>query len=369
MKGCAQLLAVLSTVALAAVPAHALQLPGWLAFGDPVSDPVAIRPVVTETVEDRGEALRWVPGVIASRNQVDMAFQTLGRMTIRHVDLGDRVRAGAVLAELATEDLQASTRAARASLDSAEVQVRTADATLERTRALAERNVASAAQLEQAQRAASAARAAAEQARSQLAQAQNTEGYAKMTAPFDGVVSAVYETAGTVVSAGEPVVQLSSEDEREAVIDLPEQALVGLAPEAVFTVWQRGDPNSEVPATLSRIDPLADRATRTRRLYLDLPPDTPLRLGALIRARLGNAGDPTLTVPEQAVFDLDGTSHVWRVNREGEAAKVQAVPIKTGSVFLGRILVSEGLSMGDEVVIRGVHSLSDGQTVGPSVAP
>lgn len=354
---------------LGASPALALELPGWLAFGEAVSDPVAPRPVVTELVEDRGEASRWVPGAIASRNQVDMAFQTLGRMTARHVDLGDRVKAGDVLAELATEDLEASTRAASAALDAAEVQVTTADATLERTRALAGRNVASAAQLEQAQRAASAARAAAEQARSQLAQARNTQGYATMTAPFDGVISAVYETQGAVVNAGEPVLQLSSEDEREAVIDLPEQALVGLPPKAVFTVWQRNDPENEVAAELNRIDPLADTATRTRRLYLTLPPGTDLRLGALIRARLGSAGDPALTVAEAAVFESGGTPHVWRVLRTAEASHVEPVAIGTGPTLMGRVLVTEGLSLGEEVVIRGVHSLQPGQPVGRRVEP
>ena len=51
-----------------------------------------------------------------------------------------------------------------------------------------------------------------------------------MKAPFDGVVSAVFETQGAVVNAGKPILRLSAEDEREAVIDLPEPALAGLPP-------------------------------------------------------------------------------------------------------------------------------------------
>ena len=371
MRHAAMILAVLL---MTAGPLQALQLPGWLAFGKAVSEPAAPRPVVTEIVEDSGESSRWVPGVIASRNQVDMAFQTLGRMTARRVDLGDRVRKGEILAELATEDLAANTRAARAQLDAAEVQQRTALTTLDRTRALARRNVASAAQLEQAERAAAAAGAAVEQARSELAQAENTEGYATMKAPFDGVVSAVFETQGAVVNAGKPILRLSAEDEREAVIDLPEPALAGLPPDAVFTIWQRGDPGSEVPAILNRIDPLADTATRTRRLYLTLPPDTTLRLGALIRARLGSARDPALTIPEQAVFDRDASPHIWRVIREdgkgpSGPGRVEAVAIGTGATLMGRVLVTGGLTLGDEIVIRGVRSLSDGQAVGRRVDP
>lgn len=360
--------ALLAAMAVAA-PAAALDLPGWFGSGTHAEEAVPIRPVVSEIVEDRGEDARWIPGVVASRTQVTMAFQTLGRMMSRPVDLGDRVGQGDVLATLAAEDLAATTRAAEAALAAAEVQRDTARLTLERTQALADRNVASAAQLEQAQSAATAAEAGADQARSALVQARDTQGYARMTAPFSGVVSAVYETPGSVLGAGTPVLQLSAEDQREAVIDLPESALAGLPDDAVFTVWQRTDPDRQVRAVLDRIDPVADAATRTRRLYLTLPPDAPFRLGGLVRARLGTAAEPALMVSGAAIFQRDGAPHVWRVRREGEAAHVEAVRITPGGDFHGRVLVGAGLEPGDEVVIRGVNSLADGQPVGPRVQP
>lgn len=352
-----------------ALPAAGLGLPAWLDFTSHAESEAPIRPVVSEILEDRGEDARWIPGIVASRTQVTMAFQTLGRMVSRNVDLGDRVRQGDVLANLAAEDLAATTRAAEAALAAAEVQRDTARLTLERTEALAARNVATAAQLEQAQRAAAAAEAGAEQARSALVQARDAQGYARMTAPFSGVVSAVYEAPGSVLGAGTPVLQLSAEDQREAVIDLPESALEGLPEEAVFTVWQRTDPTRQVPAVLDRIDPIADAATRTRRLYLTLPPDSPFRLGALVRARLGTASKPALILSDAAIFRRDGVPHVWRVLRQGDQARVEAVPVRPAAAFHGGVLVEEGLKPGDEVVIRGVNSLADGQPVGPRVRP
>ncbi|PHQ70366.1 MAG: efflux transporter periplasmic adaptor subunit [Paracoccus sp.] len=355
------------------MPAVALDLPAWLSFGSRAQEQLAPRPVVTEIVEDRGEAARWVPGVVQSRTQVTMAFQTLGRMVVRNAELGDRVRTGQVLAELATEDMAATTRAAQAAVDAAEVQLSTARTTLQRTEALAARNVASDAQLEQAQQAAAAADAAAEQARSELVQAQDSENNATMIAPFSGVVSDVFEAPGAVVSAGAPILQLSAEDRREAVVDLPESAIVGLPSDATFTVWQRTDPDKQVTAVLDRIDPIADTATRTRRLYLTLPPDTPFRLGALVRARLGSAGEPVLTLPAAAIHVDDGRDIVWRVIREGDAAdaagRVEAVAVETSPALQDRVMVMSGLSEGDEVVIRGVHSLQDGQAVGRRVVP
>ena len=363
-----RLIAVLAALAMAA-PVHALSLPDWLDVGSPVEVAVPIRPVVSEIVEDRGHDARWIPGVVGSRTQVTMAFQTLGRMVSRPVDLGDRVERGDVLANLASEDLAATTRAAEAALAAAEVQRDTARLTLERTEALAARNVASAAQLEQAQRAAAAAEAGAQQARSALVQARDSQGYARMTAPFSGVVSAIYEAPGSVLGAGTPVLQLSAEDQREAVIDLPESALEGLLDDAAFTVWQRTDPTQQIRAVLDRIDPIADAATRTRRLYLTLPTDAPFRLGSLVRARLGTASEPALMLSGTAIFQRDGVPHVWRVLRKGQDAQVQAVPVAPSGAFQGRVLIGKGLAPGDEVVIRGVHSLSDDQPVGERVQP
>lgn len=359
---------LLATMVLA-TPSAALELPEWLKFRSNAEDAAPIRPVVSEIVADRDEDARWIPGVVASRTQVTMAFQTLGRMISRPVDLGDRVREGDVLANLAAEDLAATTRAAEAALAAAEVQRDTARLTLERTEALAARNVASAAQLEQAQRAAAAADAGAEQARSALVQARDTQGYARMTAPFSGVVSAVYEEPGSVLGVGTPVLQLSAEDGREAVIDLPESALAGLPEDAAFTVWQRPDATRQVRAVLDRIDPVADAATRTRRLYLTLPADAPFRLGALIRARLGTASEPALMVSAAAIFERDDAPHVWRVLRNGDAAHVEAVRITPAARMQDGVLIGEGLDPGDEVVVRGVNSLTDGQRVGPMVQP
>ena len=290
-----------------------------------------------------------------------MAFQTLGRMISRHVELGDPVAEGTLLAELATEDLAATTRAASAAVDAAEVQLSTTRTTLERTQVLVRRGVASDAQLEQAQQAMAAAQARADQVRSELIQAQDAEGFAKMTAPFAGVVSAVYEAQGAVVEAGAPILQLSADDGREAVIDLPETALAALPENVVFTIWQRSAPDHLVTAKLDRIEPLADAATRTRRLHLSLPPDAGFRLGTLVRARAGSPGEPALSLPDAAVFEHDGKPHIWRVIRDGEGedadGTVEMVPVEVGISYNGRVLVQSGLTLGDEIVVRGVHSL------------
>ena len=203
--------------------AQAFDLPWQKADAQEVEGPP--RPVVSVIVSDSDIKARSVPGVVTARNQVTLAFQTLGRLVQRNVDLGDDVALGDVLAELDPDDLADNVSAAAAAAETAEVQLSTAQATAERTRALVSRNVASTAQLEQAEQALASAEAAVEQTRSELIRARDAEGFAEMTAPFDGVISNVFANPGAVLNAGEPVLQLSAQESREAVIDLPEAAL------------------------------------------------------------------------------------------------------------------------------------------------
>ena len=370
---CPSLLPLALALALAlglAAPAVALELP----FGRdtaPAAAP-APRPVVTEIVAPNDSAPgRSVPGVITAATEVQMAFQTLGRMIARPVDVGDRVDAGQVLARLDPEDLAGNTRAAEASLAAAQVNLTTARNTAERARSLSERNVASAAQLEQAEQALSAARSAVDQAQARLESARDAEGYAVMTAPISGVVSAVRATPGAVVAAGDPILTLSSEDELEATIDLTETQLQGIERGTECLIFRDHQADEPVRGRVNRISPVADRQTRTRRVYITLPPGSSFRLGSLVRVRRADDSTAALTVPAEAlVAEPPGGVAVWIVRRSGpDAATVTRRTVTIGARIGARIEVTEGLAPGDEVVIRGVHSLAEGQQVGRKVEP
>lgn len=359
---------VIVFAAFISAPAAGFELP-WSA-AEPPARVAPPRPVVSEIVADAAAQQRSFPGVVVAGTEVILGFQTLGRLQSRSVDVGDDVAAGELLAQLTPDDLQDNVRAARAGVTNAEVTLKTAKAAQSRAQELASRNVTSRAQLEQAQRALKSASAGLLQAQSELARAEDAEGFAQLRAPFDGVISAVFETAGAVVNAGAPIVTLSDINTREAVIDLPERALMTLNPEAALRVWLESDPSLFTFGKITRIEPLADAATRTRRVHVSLRDSGRFRLGALMRARPGSAGLTVLGVPRQALRDIDGqNASVWVVSRSDNDAHVSARPVTLGADLGASVDITSGLSPGDEVVIRGVHSLIDGQPVGRRVAP
>lgn len=352
---------------LLATPAAAFDLP-WTHRAEAAQD-TPPRPVVSVIMDDIPSELRSFPGVVVAGTEVQLGFQTLGRLSARPVDVGDHVKEGALLAEQTPDDLQDNVRAARSAVDAAQVRLETARATAERTRDLAARNVATRAQLEQAERDLKAAEAGLTQAQSELVRAADAEGFARLLAPFDGVVSAVMENPGAVVGSGTPVLTLFDVNTREAVIDLPEAVVSTMPVGTLVDIWLESDEGTRSPGSVSRIEPLADAATRTRRLHLSMDNPTDFRLGALIRAQHGGPRANFLTLPEVAIGGTKDAPAVWVVTRDGAAATVALRAVTLGMRLNGLVEVSSGLTAGEEVVIRGVHSLTEGQAVGERVEP
>lgn len=349
-----RLLALSALVALPALPA-----PGQEA---------SPRPVVSVIVGDTDRTARAYIGTVTARVEADLGFPLSGTLSDRTVEVGDLVARGAVLARLDPETLEAAVQAAQAGEIMAQHQFRSAEDALSRVRTLYARGDESKARLEAAERAYAAARARLAQARAALARAQDRLDQATLRAPHDGVITQVMADPGAAVSVGQPVVRLAGTREREVVVDLSEAALAALPRDAVLVAHLLVADDRQAPIRLRSIDPVADSSTRTRRLHFALetvPPD--FRLGALVRVALPRTGKRVLTLPQAAVFDGPAGPGVWVVSDPDR--RVHVVPVTTGARFDGRVVITGGLEPGQEVVVKGVHSLTDGQTVGPRLAP
>lgn len=331
----------------------------------------APRPVVSVVVHatpPAGGAAFY--GQVAARVVTDLGFAQGGELAERPVDQGDVVQAGALLAMLDPTDLDARQRAAEASLDAAGAQLRQAADAEERLRALVDRGSATAVQLESAALARAAAEAAVGQAAAALASAEDLRDSARLLAPEAGVVLATLAEPGANLAPGQPVVQLAGLSGREVLIDLTESEVNALRPGTRFQVTLDADPAIATAASLVSVDPVAEKATRTRRVHLGLqaPPEA-FRIGALARVSLtGDAiGAPTIRLPATALLADGGQAFVWRIARPSGA--VSRVRVESAAAGPGIVRITAGLSDGDEVLLKGVHSVAEGDIVGPQVSP
>ena len=324
------------------------------------------RPVVSEVLAAHAGLQNNYAGVIAPRTQTDLAFPIAGTLAERPVEEGDVVKKGATLATLDRQKLEAQLRAAQAGVTIAVAELNSAQDVADRANALVAKGVNSAATAETARNALAAAKARVEQSKASRIQAQQLVEFATLSAPQDGVITKVYAQPGSALSAGQKVVQLAATDAREAIIDLSEQDAAGLLPGAVFRVRLEAAPEMTTTARLRRIDPVSDAATRTRRLHLTLDgvAGDAFRLGALVLVEPNAQTESRLTLPRTAL--IGGKPEVWVVDRKDNT--VHRTPVTLSDTAGRRVVVTAGLSPGQEVVLKGVNSIKDGQVVGPSVA-
>ena len=326
-----------------------------------VTDDVPL--VRTMVVRPDGAGLNFTySGEVRGRYESQLAFQVGGKIIKRNVDLGKAVRSGDVLMQIDPKDLQQVVNIGSAQVYSAESQLKLAETNLNRYRRLYEQNAISRAQLDQYQSAYDAAVAATRQASAQYVQGANQLDYSALVADSDGVVASIDAEAGQVVSAGQSVITLVRDGEREIEISVPENRVeeVRKATQVKATFWAL--PNKVIDGKIREIAPMADKVSRTYKIRVALinaPPE--IKLGMTATVTIANSGNQQSVtyIPLSAIYQTSDTPSVWVVNED----VVHLKPVKVGTLGDGKVAVSEGLNAGDRIVTAGVHKLREGQKV------
>jgi membrane fusion protein, multidrug efflux system len=296
-------------------------------------------------------------GTVVPRTEATVAFQVGGRMVERPVDVGTRVEAGTRVARLDPIDLDLSLRSAREAVAGAEAAVRQTRADLDRYEQLRASTVFNPAVFDQRLAAARSADARLNQARSDLALAENRVRYADLTAGVAGVVTAVLQEPGQVVSAGQGIVRIAASGALEVMVDLPEQRLAEVvqADRIAWTLW--ADPDTKRPARLRERSPAADVQTRTfrARFALDEVPAF-AQIGMTATLTLERTGGRAVAaLPATAVFQQGANPALWVV--DPGAGTIRLAPVEIAGWRGDAVLVQGGVVDGETVVAAGVHKL------------
>ena len=302
-------------------------------------------------------------GEVHGRVESQLAFQVGGKIFKRNVDLGSRVSAGDILLQIDPKDIQQTVNSSSAQVSSAQAQLRLAESNLQRYRQLYEQDAVSQAQYDQYVNAYEAALAASRQASAQYSQGTNQLDYSSLRASAAGVVSAINAEAGQVVSAGQPILTLVQDGEREVEISVPENRVeeVRTAQQINVSFWAL--PEVVIEGKIREISPIADAATRTYKVRITLmnPPEK-IKLGMTASVQIAGTGvknQAALEIPLSAVYQTDGSAGVWVVNNEIVSLK----SITVGEFGNAKIQVLSGLTPGETIVTAGVHKLREGQKV------
>ena len=344
--------------------AAAVLFVGWRIFSalQPPAAEAPIVPVVrTITIGDTASKETAVyPGEVRGKFESNLAFQVLGKIRVRHINLGDKVRAGQVLMELDPKDVQQSYNAAQATYQAALSNYEVVKENYKRYTALYEKGAVSTMTRDEHKTRYDAAASQLESARAQLTASENQVGYTRLVSDHDGVVTSISGEVGQVVGAGTPVATVVQDGSREIQIFVPENRLgqIRLNQPATITFWALN--NLTATGHIAEIAPMADSVTRTYKVKVavDSMPEA-ANLGMTAKVTL-NAGTVKSTlVPTGAIYQTGDQAKVWVVRDK----KVSLVPVKTAGFEGSDVKITEGLSKGDIVVTGGINKLAEGQEV------
>ena len=286
-------------------------------------------------------ATEEVVGTVRSKQRAVVEAKVSGRVLEYTATPGAMVKAGDLLARLENQEIQAKVDQAKAMLDQAERD-------FARQKQLIASNATTRQEFD-------AADARVKIGTGAVSEAETMMSYAKVTAPFDGVVTRKLADVGDLAMPGKPLLEIEAPTSLRFEADLPEAILdrVKLGEKMPVRLAK------VIEGTVSEISPVADPVSRTFRVKLDLPPAEGLRTGQFGRVSVPVAEVKLLLVPQSAVLKR-GQMELVFVAQNGKAALRL---VKTGKVLEGRIEVLSGLEEGEQVIVSETAKLTDGQPV------
>ena len=304
-----------------------------------------------------------VTGAVEALADAMLAAQSSGKVDYI-AEVGDQVAEGATVARLDQALAQAALGQAEAQIHTAQAQQALAQDTYDRFQRLQSRAI-SAQEIEQARLQVATAAASVRQAEAALANAQVQLDNTVVLAPFAGTVEQSLLDKGEHAGTGDPLIRLVSIEKVKVIAGVPERYAsdlkVGMSVRLSFPSIDLAARSGEVTFVGSAIEPMS----RTFPIEVSVPnPDAdlkPMMLAELLVAR--NRHEGVLTLPRTAIVtdELGPGVYVVRTTSEGAIAQRRAVVLGRNAV--GFVIVEEGLDAGDEVIVLGQHSVSDGDPV------
>lgn len=329
----------------------------------PASAPAAARPALTVTVaQPQAGALPvtvTATGNIAAWQEASIGTEANGlRLSRIHVQVGDAVKRGQVLAEFAADTVQADLAQLRAQVAEAEATAAEAAANARRARELQETGALSAQQITQYLTAERTAQARLEAVRAAARVQELRLKQARVVAPDDGVISARSATLGAVMPAGQELFRMIRQGRLEWRAEVAAADLARLRPgQAVSLVPAGGE---AITGTVRKVAPTVDPATRNGLVYVDLKSPGAARAGMFARGEFALGASSAFTLPASAVVLRDGFHYVFKV---GADSKLAMAKVSVGRRLGERVEITGGLDAGARVVATGAGFLADGDLV------
>jgi RND family efflux transporter MFP subunit len=293
--------------------------------------------------------------------------RTSGYLRHWYADIGTHVHSGEVLADIETPELDQQVQQAQSDLSTAIANQQIAQITAERWQKLLAKKAVSTQESDQASSDLNARNSGLSAAQANLRRLQQLQGFEKIYAPFDGVITARNIDIGSLIQAGDSsspraeLFHMAATDKLRLFVPVPEVYADAVRNGENVAVTSDASPNQKFEGTVVRNAEAIDITNRTLNVEVDVQNrDHKLLPGQYAFVHLPiPASLSSLTVPANVLLFRAAGMQVGIV-RDG---RVQLVKVQTGQDYGATVEIVSGLSPNDQVILNPSDSLSQGQPV------
>jgi len=309
-----------------------------------------------------------LPGDMQPYTDAPIYARTNGYLKSWQVDIGAHVKAGQLLAEIDTPEIDQQLEQARADLATADANLRLAEITATRYKDLMKTESVAQQDVDNANGNFEARRAAVESAKSNVRRLEEMQSFKKIYAPFDGVITARNTDIGALIDSGSSggaareLFHIAAVNQLRVYVNVPQvySPLIqpGLRAELALSEY----PGRRFEGTLVRNSGSIDNTTRTLLTEIHVNnPSGELRPGSYVEVHLKlPTSVTTFTLPVNAVIFRSAGMQVATV-KGGKT--ISLIPITPGRDFGTEMEILAGLKGDESIVIDPSDSLTNGQAV------
>jgi membrane fusion protein (multidrug efflux system) len=309
-----------------------------------------------------------LPAEVQPMQQASIYARVDGYLKKWQADIGAKVKAGDVLAEIETPEADRALDQALAQVGVADVSLKLAQATEVRSQGLLKVSAVSKQDADEKTAAVGVAQATLESQRANANRLEQLQSFQKVVAPFDGIITVRNVDMGDLISAGgtKELFHLAQTDMLRVYVRVPQTQAAGIVVGQTAELLIPEMPDQKFEAKVATTSEAISANSRTLLTELHVKNPTGLiRVGSYAQVRFSNvAKSAVLTVPASAViFRSEGTQVAVVKPNGDDHGVVELRKVELGRDYGQRVEVTNGLSADDKIIAAPFDSLVNGMTV------
>lgn len=306
-------------------------------------------------------------GLAQAQRTSQLGFASGGRIESVRVRVGDRVKAGDTLAKLDTRGLAAQLVSLNAVVDETRASYQLALDTVARQRTLLAQGHVSTQRVDEAEAQAATAAARIESAKAQSDTLRVQIDLARITAPYDGIITQRFADEGAIAGAGQPLMEIVEAGHLEAQIGVPSAVVASLKPGETYTLTAD---TGDVEATLRSVTGVVSSSRRTVAAVFDITNADAVPIGSIVRLSLPRTVDEGgFWVPLKSLTSASrGLWTVYVAVADGAGSRAETRLVEMVHTSGDRAFVRGPMQPGDRIITDGLHRITPGIPVTPVVS-